>query len=63
MDDRIPAWADEGWSQDLPVLRARGEGQDLEYMEAFPQNTRELAKEIAAFAASNSGSVPLPSAM
>jgi hypothetical protein len=52
-----PDWADKGLSQDLAVLRARGEGQDLEYMESFPTNTRELAKEIAAFASSNTGTI------
>lgn len=52
-----PDWADEGLSHDLAVLRARGEGQDLEYMEYFPTNTRELAKEIAAFASSNTGTI------
>lgn len=53
----VPSWADEGWSEQLPVLRSRGEGQDLEYMREFPENTRELAKEIAAFATSNSGTI------
>lgn len=52
-----PDWADEGLSLDLAILRSRGEGQDLEYMEAFPTNTRELAKEIAAFATSNTGTI------
>lgn len=54
---RIPEWADEHLSRDLLVLRARGENQDLEYMESFPQNVRELAKEIAAFATSNPGTI------
>jgi hypothetical protein len=53
----FPVWADEQLSKDLPVLRARGENQDLEYMESFPQNVRELAKEIAAFATSNAGTI------
>lgn len=53
----IPIWADEQLSKDLPVLRSRGEGQHLEYKEAFPQNTRDLAKEIAAFATSNQGTI------
>lgn len=56
---RIPDWADERLSNDLPVLRSRGEGQDLEYMDVFPENTRELAKEIAAFATSNTGTILL----
>lgn len=52
-----PDWADEQLSRDLAVLRARGENQDLEYIESFPQNVRELGKEIAAFATSNSGTI------
>lgn len=53
----IPNWADEKLSKDLPVLRSRGEGQYLEYKQIFPQNTRDLAKEIAAFATSNQGTI------
>lgn len=55
----IPEWADQELSKELPVLRARGENQDLEYIESFPQNVRELGKEIAAFATSNTGSILL----
>lgn len=53
----IPNWADEQLSKDLPILRSRGEGQHLEYKEVFPQNIRDLAKEIAAFATSNKGTI------
>lgn len=53
----IPNWADEKLSRDLPVLRSQGEGQHLEYKKIFPQNTRDLAKEIAAFATSNQGTI------
>ncbi len=53
----IPNWADESLSTDLPILRSRGEGQHIEYKEIFPQNTRDLAKEIAAFATSNRGTI------
>lgn len=53
----IPNWADEKLSRDLPVLRSQGEGQHLEYTKIFPQNTRDLAKEIAAFATSNQGTI------
>lgn len=52
-----PEWADPQLSKDLSVLRTRGENQDIEYMELFPQNVRELAKEIAAFATSNAGTI------
>jgi hypothetical protein len=54
---KMSEWADEHLSRDLLVLRARGENQELEYMESFPQNVRELAKEIAAFATSNPGTI------
>lgn len=50
-----PDWVDQNLTSGLPILRSRGEGQDLEYMEEFPKNTRELAKEIAAFATTNAG--------
>lgn len=53
----VPDWADEGLSRDLSVLRARGESQDLEYKSEFPSNTRDLGKEIAAFATSNTGTI------
>ncbi len=52
-----PEWADDKLSADLPVLRARGEGQELEYMELFPNKALDLAKEIAAFATSNQGTI------
>lgn len=53
----VPDWADEGLSRDLPVLRARGESQELEYKSEFPSNARDLGKEIAAFASSNTGTI------
>lgn len=56
-EKQIPDWADSNLSKELSVLRARGENQDLEYMESFPENTHELAKEIAAFATSNPGTI------
>jgi hypothetical protein len=51
----IPGWADEQVSRDLPTLCARGEGQHIEYMRSFPEQARDLAKEIAAFATSGGG--------
>lgn len=55
----LPEWADAALSSQLVELRARGENQELEYMAEFPQNVRELAKEIAAFATSNQGIILL----
>jgi hypothetical protein len=53
----IPEWADAQLSKDLPVLRSRGENQDLEYKSEFPPNARDIGKEIAAFATSNNGTI------
>lgn len=53
------AWVDAQLSAELPVLRARGEGQRLEYMEIFPSNLQELAKELAAFATAGGGTILL----
>lgn len=55
----IPEWADPVLSGRLPELRARGENQELEYIAGFPENVRELAKEIAAFATTNPGTIVL----
>lgn len=52
-----PAWADEPLGKELPALRDMGEGQQLEYMGQYPENGRELAKEIAAFASSDGGMI------
>lgn len=54
-----PDWASPELSKDMPVLRARGENQDLEYKREFPSNARDLAKEIAAFATTNDGMILL----
>lgn len=51
----IPGWADQRLSHDLPELRGRGEGQEMEFKQEFPQQVSDLAKEIAAFATSNTG--------
>lgn len=37
----------------------QGEGQELEFIEDFPTQTHDLAKEVAAFATSNSGTIYL----
>lgn len=50
-----PVWADAELSLELPALRSRGEGQDLEYKREFPGNANALLKEIAAFATSAGG--------
>ncbi len=55
----IPPWADQQLSQDLPEIRARGEGQNMEFKREFPEQVSDLAKEIAAFATSNTGTVLL----
>ena len=55
----IPVWADEELSLCIPELAAAGEQQDVEFKERFPDNVRDLAKEIAAFATSNDGTIIL----
>ena len=52
-----PEWIDEALSEQLPLLRDRGEGQHLEFMISYPSNGNELSKEIAAFASSNAGTI------
>ena len=52
-------WIDKQLSKDLPVIRARGEGQEVEFKREFPQQAADLSKEIAAFATSNSGLILL----
>ena len=53
----LPDWADEDLARALPSLCARGESQEIEFMVSFPQQARELGKEIAAFASSNPGTI------
>lgn len=57
MSDALPKWADEELSKELPVLRERGEGVDLEFKADFPSQAHDLAEEIAAFASSGGGQV------
>jgi len=54
---KLPIWADEQLSKDLPYLRSQGESQHLEFKKEFPSNAQDLAKEIAAFATSNQGTI------
>ena len=53
----LPGGADEEVSRQLPTLRSRGEGQHIEYMRSFPEQARDLGKEIAAFASSGGGRI------
>jgi hypothetical protein len=57
IEEAIPNWADNNLSKELPVLRARGESQEIEYIEFFPKQAHDLGKEIAAFASSNPGTI------
>ena len=59
MTERLEEWIDEALSRELPLLRERGEGQDLEFMRSYPENAHELSREIAAFASSNGGTILL----
>lgn len=53
----FPPWADEKLSRDLPRIRAKGESQEVEFKREFPQQVSDLAKEVAAFATSNTGTI------
>ena len=55
--DDYPEWVDQQLSDELAVLRVRGEGQRLEYISEFPDQAGNLGKEIAAFATSNAGTI------
>ncbi len=55
----LPDWADTRLSGELAILRSRGEGQNLEFKREFPKQATDLAKEIAAFATSNQGTILL----
>jgi ATP-dependent DNA helicase RecG len=59
MVEEIPeeAWVDPDASKQLVIMCARGEGQTIEFMQSFPDQAHELAKEIAAFATSNAGTI------
>ncbi|HEY1128093.1 MAG TPA: ATP-binding protein [Roseateles sp.] len=50
-------WIDIETSAQLPDLRLRGEGQDLEFKSELPEQAHAIAKSIAAFASSNDGRV------
>jgi ATP-dependent DNA helicase RecG len=51
------AWVDPAASRQLVIMCAQGEGQTIEFMQSFPEQAHELAKEIAAFATSNAGTI------
>ena len=46
-------------SAELPILRAQGEGLELEFKQEFPSNASKLAQEIAAFATTDGGTIIL----
>jgi ATP-dependent DNA helicase RecG len=50
-------WVDPALSDELPVLRAQGEGQNLEYKTDFPRTAQDLGREVAAFATSGGGRI------
>lgn len=54
-----PHWADAALAAALPAMVARGECESVEFKREFPAQADDLAKEIAAFATSRSGTVLL----
>jgi predicted HTH transcriptional regulator len=59
MADGPPQWADAQLSNELPKLREKGEGQELEFKADFPPQAHDLAMEVASFASSGSGRILL----
>lgn len=55
--EELPAWVSSTFSAQLAVLRDSGERLDLEFKSQYPENGRDLAKEIAAFATSQGGMI------
>jgi predicted HTH transcriptional regulator len=55
----LPAWVHGPLSSELPLLRERGEGQELEFKREFPPQAHDLAQEVAAFATSGTGRILL----
>ena len=53
----LPAWADSEATHALRSLVPKGEGQRVEFMAKFPDNARDLGKEIAAFATAGGGRI------
>ncbi len=59
MNAPFPAWADADFSAALEQIAAAGEHQGVEFKRAFPDQARDLAKEMAAFATSCDGTIYL----
>ena len=55
----LPQWADGNLSIEMPLLRERGEGQELEFKRDFPAQAHEMSEVIAAFATSGGGRILL----
>lgn len=56
-DFQTASWTSISLSKDMSVMRDSGEGQHLEFKSEYPQNGRDLAKEIAAFATTHGGTI------
>jgi ATP-dependent DNA helicase RecG len=55
MREDSPGWADAALSENLQLTALGGETQGVEFKRVIPEQSRDLAKEIAAFATSNDG--------
>lgn len=53
----VDHWADVEMSQNLPMLCSAGECQTVEFKRELPSQKRDLAKEIAAFASTEGGTI------
>lgn len=57
MANTSDAWVDEELSLTLPNIRAQGEGPNVEFKREFPRQVSDLAKEVAAFATTDGGTI------
>jgi ATP-dependent DNA helicase RecG len=55
MANSVPQWADNQLSENLPNIRATGEGPTVEFKQEFPEQAHRLAQELAALGTSGSG--------
>lgn len=55
----VEYWADAELSQNLPKLCSAGESQTVEFKRELPSQKRDLAKEVAAFASTEGGTILL----
>lgn len=59
MVNKVPLWANTELSRNLPEIRSKGEGINVEFKERIPEQAQRLGKELAALGTSGGGAVYL----